>query len=357
MTGGTGLRLAALVAALLAGGAGAELPPGDRQWMEGVLELWRGVSARELGLGERPLPWVVFFDAGRVWHVNPEPGLVPVVPEGEAAAAAAIRYGTAELPAIGFAHRGAVRLPDGGEIPPRLILFASTYGEAATPYFVMAMPEVWRATPRHADDPDLDALIAGVFLHEITHTQQARALGPRIDRLAARLGLPDDEVDDDLIQRRFGERPGHREAYERERDLLYAAAAAGTAAETRALARRALAAIRERRALWYRGEEAPFAELEEIFLDFEGVANWTAYRGIVASGVPPARALLRLRGEGRRWSQDEGLALFLVLERLGAPWRATVFSAEPVSAFAMLEAATGDEPGPPAERRRPSVSR
>lgn len=278
---------------LSAGIAHGQMADDDRQWIQDVLSLWSRVSAEDLGLGDRPLPWVVFFDPEWVWHVNA--AAPPPAPEGENARSVRILVGEQELVAIGFPHQGHIELPDGGQIPPQLILFASTHGDPASPYFVMAMPRVWRGTPRHANDEHLDELIAAVFVHEITHTQQADALGARIDELVAENGLDDAQMDDDIIQHRFGERPGYHEAYERERDLLFAAAATETDSTCLAFAREAWAAMQKRRTRWFVGEETFYEEIEDIFLNFEGVANWAAYRALIASGIPEGQALPQLR--------------------------------------------------------------
>jgi hypothetical protein len=323
-----------LTLALHPGVARGELADADRAWMVDVLSSWRTVSRQDLGLKDRPIPWVVFFDQDRVWHVNFQ--TAPLVPEDETPIRETLIVDEEPLPVLGFSHHGGIVLPDGDHIPAQLILFASTYGDPPSPYFVMAMPAIWRATPRHAQDTHLEALIAGVFVHEITHTQQSHSLGSRVDALVAAHGLDDDEVDDDLVQRRFADRPGYREAYERERDLLFAAAAAESDSTCRVLARRAHEAIAERRSRWFVGDETFYGELEDIFLNFEGVANWAAYRALIARGVAPEQALPELRRGGKWWSQDEGLALLLVLDRLDAPWRQRVFSADPGSILAML---------------------
>ena len=116
-----------------------------------------------------------------------------------------------------------------------LATFAAAYGAENRPFFVMAMPSLWRAEERHKNDPHLDLLIRAVFVHEMTHTLQTPVLGPRLDDLITRHKLPED-LDDDVVQKRFGDRPGFREAYERERDLLFRAVAEPDRARRRALA-------------------------------------------------------------------------------------------------------------------------
>jgi hypothetical protein len=177
--------------------------------------------------------------------------------------------------------------------------------------------------------------MTGVLVHEMTHTRQAHALGAREGAIAAAQGLGDD-FDDDIVQDRFAERPGFRTAYERERDLLYAAVHAPDAATRRKVAGQALAAWRERRASFFQGKDAFYAELEDLFLDLEGTANWAAYRVARAELGSDAKAEAAIRRSGRRWSQDEGLAIFLLLDAAVPNWRERVFSAEPPSLDTLL---------------------
>lgn len=267
--------------------------------MAGLQNAWTRTSAEELRL-ERPVkPRVVYFDETCVWD------------------------------STGRKHNGEITLPDGGKIPPQLTTFAATFGDPPRPFLVMAMPSIWRATPRHAKDPNLERVMRAVFVHEMTHTQQTAALGRRIGELGQALGITDDEMNDDIVQQRFGTNDAFRAAYEKERDLLYRAARE----KDRAVARQALEVMKERRTRFFAGRDAPFAELEDVFLMMEGVANWAAHK---SSGE---NVDLMRRG-GRYWSQDEGLALFLTIDALLPDWQSRAFSATPPSVFALLDEAS-----------------
>jgi hypothetical protein len=104
-------------------------------------------------------------------------------------------------------------------------------------------------------------------MHEFTHTQFSGAR-LAIDALIRR-GLPE-QVDDDVIQKRFDSLPEFRHAYERERDLLFESALAPTRSLAIRAARRALARSTARRAKFFRGPNAIYADAEDIFLSMEG---------------------------------------------------------------------------------------
>lgn len=302
------------------------------EWMTSTIALWNKVSDKSLHLADRELPLVIFFDEQCVWPTGAStaeiPGSVSITVSGQ------------RLALQPAAHTGMVPLPEGGEIPPQLILFASTFGEDRKPYHVMPLPSIWRKAPHHAGEPEkeLNDLIRSVFVHEMTHTQQSSALGARIDAIVADQGL-DDSINDDIVQDRFSDNSGFVAAVEHERDLLFGAAAAESNTAARRLAEQALQSMRQRRADYFRGDLAWLGELEDVFLYMEGAANWAAYRALLAQGVAPEEALPRLRRGGRYWSQDIGLALFLVIDRLSPDWQTTAFSDEPGTIIELLDAA------------------
>jgi hypothetical protein len=74
-----------------------------------------------------------------------------------------------------------------------------------------------------------------------------------------------------------------------------------------------------RRARFFRGANAVYADAEDVFLSMEGTGQWSAYLWLAdpeGGAMPASEALTFIRRGGRRWSQDEGLALLLVLSRL-----------------------------------------
>lgn len=79
----------------------------------------------------------------------------------------------------------------------------------------------------------------GVASHELVHTLQISHLARRIDELRGRHALPE-RIHDDMVEERFAEVAGFREAHERETDLLYRAVSEPDPQRKRALVDRAL---------------------------------------------------------------------------------------------------------------------
>ena len=296
--------------------AACTLSDADRAWMGELRATWETASRVALLEEPRALPWIVFFDETCAWQVKPG-----AAPEGTE-------------------HGGKIPTPDGGSVPPRLMTFVATYGDKETPFLVMSMPSIWRADPRHAGNAMLPQLMRAVFTHEMTHVRQTAGLGSRIGQVERQFGLPSD-FNDDIVQNRFADRPGFREAYERERDLLYRAFGETNADARRALVREAAAAMRARRAKYFTGGDAVFAELEDIFLGMEGFGQFAAYRAAMRDGIPADEAITMMRGGGRFWSQDEGLAAVLVIDALLPGWQRRVLASNIPGVLQLLTEAAG----------------
>lgn len=301
----------------------------DSLWTASALEQWTRIARRAFGAPPLRLPMLVLFDSVCA-HV-----LTPTAPGGASAGFAGAGHAFA---LDSRTHGGTIALPDGASVPAKLTSFAAPLPDGHM-FFVMALPSLWRSSNRGSER---DLLATAVFIHEFTHTQSG-ALGARVDSLLRR-GLPEDS-DDDVVQTRFESRSGFREAYEAERDLLFAAAQAPDRATSLALARRAMQLIDRRRAKYFRGVDAIYADAEDLFLSMEGVGQWAGYLALVDSaggGMPSAQALPFMRRGGRHWSQDEGLALLLVLDRLAPAAPAALFGSSPSTVLEQLRIAVGE---------------
>lgn len=296
-------------------------------WSDGALAGWNRINRETLRIARPVPPVMVLFDESCSYTLRP----------GEGVAAATVRLDGQAFQVSAAPHAGTIGLPDGTEIPARLTSFAAPLKDGRLS-FVMALPSIWRASAKASDTT---VLASAVFMHEFTHTQAA-SLGRRVDALTRR-GLSAD-ADDDVVQTRFAGRPGFTSAYERERDLLFAAHSARDMGEARRLAAEALRAMNGRRARFYTGPDALYAEAEDLFLTMEGTGQYAAYAWLVdphGAALPASEALAFIRRGGRRWSQDEGLALFLVLQRLGVDWAAEVFGPHEGTVIPILSKAAG----------------
>ena len=237
-------------------------------------------------------------------------------------------------------HEGEVVLPDGKRIPAGVTSFSS--GEKETYFFVMSTPSVWEAG-RVGEGESLKTTMVGVLLHEGSHVAQLAPYGPRLGSLIERHSLPD-SFSDDTMQERFGANAEFTASVKHETELFLAAAASNDDGEAKRLAREGLKAMRERQARWLVGEDAYFVEAEDIWLTFEGAGQWVAYQWLIhpqGGGQKPADVMPRFTGN-RWWSQTEGFAVVLALDRIAGPgWKRHAFGDGAQTVLEMLARAIG----------------
>jgi hypothetical protein len=305
------------------------LDEAGRAWIQSALDDWDVASREFLKLDAAPLPWMVFIDTACVWHVAADARGDAELAATLQPAGAPLRFAGGAVDVRGVAHGGTARLPGGQRVPAAPLSFAAPYGDGGA-FFVIGMPSVWMRDPRHAADPGLGWLMNAVFVHEMTHTRQVGPVYRRIDSLATRVPDPA-SLDDDVIQKRFDSIPGFRESIDAERNLLYRAHDEPDADARRRMIRDALAAAAERRVRWFSGAAGVYRELDDVFLNMEGAAQWAAYQVALRRAGPaadPREVLTGFRRGGRFWSQDLGLALFLAADAYAPGWQARVFGPE-----------------------------
>jgi hypothetical protein len=80
---------------------------------------------------------------------------------------------------------------------------------------------------------------------------------------------------------------------------------------------------------WFTGKDQYWREGEDIWLTFEGSGQWVGYQWLISSQGAAASISAAMDGFGRRsrwWSQNEGLAIALTLDRLSdSGWRHHAF--------------------------------
>ena len=334
-----GLVWSATLTARQTSASACALSDADATWIQGALDGWSLVSREFLRVDGRPLPWILLFDASCVWHLSPGPTLDAPA----RAVAASLTFDGTPVVVRAQEHRGTVQLPNGADVPAGVKASTALYRNGRVPFFVMSLPELWQSDPHYARSPHRSEYLQGIMIHEMTHTRQLPAINRRVREIAKTNDLPL-PVNDDVVQARFRRVGGFERRFRQERDLFYQAAAQRDPTRQLALTRRALDLVRQRHARYFTGPNKPYAEIESLFLTMEGAAQWAAYQFAISRARVAERgedALALLRGSRRAWSEDEGLALFLLLDELVPSWQQEVFASTPASPFALLEAAIG----------------
>ena len=295
------------------GSRGCELTTRERDWVHGSLAAWDQIASRALLLPPARRSEIILFDRQCAYHLDPDSAQV-----------------------VGQRHGGHIALPNGQVITPRALAFASLATGDSTTFLVMALRSVWESDTTLADE-DWDEFLTRSFIHEMTHTRQLPLLVTRLRAAGGLVGMRD--VDDDIVQERFDSSAAFRASVARETSLLYQAAMSRNGPDRRRYARQAVDVMKRRREQFFGGEAAPWAFVEQLMLDLEGAAAFAEVAYLhTRSGRQPLQDLVeRVRGDAGFWSQDEGLALFLVLDALRSDWPRETFTAEPRSALDLIE--------------------
>ena len=292
-----------------------------RSWTAQALGAWDRLDRERLRIAQPVTPSITLFDARCAYTLTPS-------------ARGDFRVGLRRYSGRASAHAGQVALPDGSSVPAQRLAFASPTSDGGM-FFIMALPSLWQANGSEPRDWRLLSMV--VFMHEFAHTQQGVGLGRRVDELLTR-GLPRD-ADDDIVQDRFGARPGYAAAYEAERDLFYSAATASGDEAARAGLAQAARRMAERRARWFTGTDTVYAEADDVFLTLEGTGNWAAWTWLTdprGGRLSPADATTFIRGGQTQWSQDHGLGIMLALDRVTPDWPAIAFAPRGVTADQLI---------------------
>lgn len=288
---------------------------GERAWLQDSLEASHYIMEQRLRLPPAPHPTIIVFNERCRFELK----------EGS-------RRWTGEP------HSGKIRLVRGGAFPAGIVAMADYDKTSGERFMLIALPSIWRAAGVIGRD---ETGPTPVFLHEYAHTRDTLALRPLYEA-AEKTFKPPDYFNDDSLQERFKGDPAYVAVWEKEADLLYRAAAEPDDAKARALARQALALMEARQKRWFTDSDAMWKPFDDLFLTSEGFGQWVAYAWLAdpkGGGMSLEAAREKMRGKRRQWSQEEGLGLFLVIERFVPDWPARIFAPQPALGIDLLRLA------------------
>lgn len=299
----------------------------DAAWLNDAALAWRLVTSELAQSAQWPHTQAIFFDKACVLE---SPGAF----DGAQMSASAF---------VGKPHGGKVKLPGGDEIPATVTSFALHEEDQA--YIVMALPSIWQEAKVRGGDIGILRLVTAVLLHEASHGVQIPTYGEQMTALSKKYNLPDD-FGDDSIQDAFEEEPAFVASVKREMRLLFEAARQQDLGRVIALAAQALNLLAQRRARFFVGDNDYMNQAEDIWLTLEGSGQWLGYQWLLhpkGGGVDEPTAMKDFGTRSRFWTQNEGLALFLVADRLGLDWLPVVFGDGGPSIAELLQEALSPE--------------
>lgn len=293
----------------------------ERVWINGALQASDYIIEQRLHLSAEPRPRIIVFND----HCRFE-----------------LREGSNEW--SGEAHAGKIRLLKGA-IDAGVTSMADYDEKTGQRFFAMSLPSVWEAAKLMSPG---DTGLTAVFLHEYSHARHAPALRQLFQAATSKYKLPD-YFNDDSLQDHFKSDPAYVAVYEKEAALLYEAAAEPDAVKARHLAKQALDLMEARQKRWFTGTDAMWKPYDDLFLTMEGFGQWTAYAWLSdpkGVGMTTDAAREKMRGKRRWWSQEEGLGLFLVIDRFVPNWAEQAFGSPPALGIDLLRQVAAGAPDP-----------
>lgn len=239
-------------------------------------------------------------------------------------------------------HSGELTIPDGKKVPVGLMSFAAS-DSSGHPFFVMAAPAFWKIAGVESKELGLDKLITAVFLHEFTHTRQQTGMGAMVSAIEKSHTFKDPELSDDIVQHTFQKDSNYVRSFRAETDKLYQAAFAKDTQVTKKLTQEALAMLKKRQATYFIKDKSILKSLDDIFLTMEGLGQFAGFYWLQhpsGANIPFGQAVEGMRRKRNQWSQEEGLAMFLILDKLAKPdWPHDLFGDTPQNIIELLKTA------------------
>lgn len=214
-------------------------------------------------------------------------------------------------------HDDTLTLPDRSVVPISLISFAAPIpGDSITSFFVMPLPGFWEQAGVTSKELGLENLITGVFIHEFSHSQQMQNFGRQITDYEQHNAFGA-EFSDDVVQNVFDKDSGFVKLYNTEVELFYSATKNNRL--DRKILKEGLKIMRQRQNEYFTGKFKSLNQIDNFFLTMEGLGQYSMYLWLInpkGANIQKELAIQGVRRGKKWWSQDEGLALFLILDQL-----------------------------------------
>ena len=311
--------------------AGQDLPA-----LQKTADDWEFTCRNELRIEPGALPWIIFYDSVTAWHINPEIALLPEYKR----LASIVRFAGIDYPLFQIFHKEKLWVPERDPIDVK------TRAAAAMPvsdnkktFFISPVPSFFHTLAPPDQAVFLDLLLAGLNIHELTHTRQLSFVLPQILDAQKKYKLPE-SIDDNSIERTFENNEAYKALFFKEKTHLWNAAMASNLDSCKSHLKLALDLVAERQRTFFVNENEGYKKLDEIFLALEGSAMWAQYkttRKYAPQGQSPEQTLYFMFQYLASWSQEEGLALFLIIDKLVPGWQVQFFSTELPSPFELLK--------------------
>jgi hypothetical protein len=237
-------------------------------------------------------------------------------------------------------HGDSLILPDISKVPVGLMSFAAPTKNGNV-FFVMAAPAFWKKAGIESPQLGLENMLTGVFLHEFAHTRQFKGMGRLVDSIEHQHPFTGINLSDDIVQDYFKKDSVYTSDFKKEINKFYEAAFTANKDSAIRLTQEALTMLKNRQLKYFTGDKAVLQPLDDIFLSMEGLGQFAAVAWLIhphGGNIPFGTAVEGFRRKRNQWSQEEGLAMYLVLNKLEhIDWRKDIFGSHPKCVTELLE--------------------
>lgn len=235
-------------------------------------------------------------------------------------------------------HNDSLTLPDKSVVPVNLMSFAAEIPNEGKSFFVMPLPGFWKQAGVTSKDLGLDNLITGVFIHEFSHSQQMQNFGKKMTEYETQSSFSI-EFSDDIVQHIFSKDTAYLKYYKREVEHFYDAVKTDTLDKDHI--KKGLLIFKLRQTEYFKEKYENLGPIDDFFLTMEGLGQYSMYLWLIhprGANIKKDIALEGVRRGGKWWSQDEGFALFLILDKLSAPenWASNMFGDKSIETVTFL---------------------
>lgn len=236
-------------------------------------------------------------------------------------------------------HHDSLTLPDKTKVAVGIMSFASEIPNTKHhSFFVMPLPGFWEKAGVESKELGLNNLITGVFIHEFSHSQQMLNFGMKISLFEKQVNFGIG-ISDDIIQNIFSKQDTYMNLYNIEVNSFYSSIADNRFNIEKVL--KGLDLMDQRQEKYFKNEYKSLAEMDDLFLTMEGLGQYSMYLWLIdpkGGNIDKNVVIEGVRRNKKWWSQDEGFALFLILEKLKSPkiWAKKMFGSKTVTVSQLI---------------------
>ena len=281
----------------------------EHRWLWEWIQSWDKISEETFNLPETTPPKILFYDEQYVYSNSQVSSPNGMIFEGPDLYNQKITW-RKQL------HNNTLILPDSIKVPLQLMTFAAPLENGS--YFIMPAPSYWKKVGLKNEVVSVDQMLNGIFVHEFAHTRQLESIIKNIIEFEQNENY-DHPVNDDIVQNYFQKDSTYRLTFKQEINCFYELLNINKEKSLANYTKICLDKFKLRQKTYLLPISVNLIEMDNVFLTMEGIGQYAMmsyYMSADGGNLSFEEALKATRHNKKWWSQEEGLALLLVYEKL-----------------------------------------